>query len=97
MKHIFSTINTVDFVKSKDDMTEARYVLSKFYTLKRSKESQTLEEFIRKTAYSNLNKGEVKALEFFSELNDKYIGKSAADTFYSNIRSLAQIILTPVE
>ncbi len=97
MKHIFSTIENVSFVKSRNNLTEARLLLNKYYSLKRSKESQTLEEFIRKAAYNHLNKSEVKALEFFSELNEKYIGKSAADTFYSNIRSLAQIFITPVE
>jgi hypothetical protein len=65
--------------------------------LKRSKDAQNLEEFIRKAAYSKLSKNEVRALEFFSELSEKYIGKSAANTFYSNLRSLSQMIITTVE
>jgi hypothetical protein len=78
-------------------LTEVRLILTPHYSLKRSKESQTIEEFIRKASYGRLSKNEVRALEFFSELSEKYIGKSAANTFYSNLRSLSQMIITTVE
>jgi len=97
LKFIFSGIKNLSFVKSKDDLTEVRLILTPHFSLKRSKESQTIEEFIRKAAYGKLGKNEVRALEFFSELSEKYIGKSAANTFYSNLRSLSQMIITTVE
>ena len=97
LKTIFGNIKNLSFVKGKDDKTEIRLILTSHYALKRSKESQSIEEFIRKAAYGKLSKNEVKALEFFSELCEKYIGKSAANTFYSNLRSLSQMIITTVE
>jgi len=97
LKYIFSSIKKLSFVKRKDDLTEVRLVLTPHYSLKRSKESQTIEEFIRKAAYSKLSKNEIRALEFFSELSEKYIGKSAANTLYSNLRSLSQMLITTVE
>lgn len=97
LKHIFRGIKNVSFVKSKDELTEVRLILTPHYSLKRSKDAQNLEEFIRKAAYSKLSKNEVRAMEFFSELSEKYIGKSAANTFYSNLRSLSQMIITTVE
>lgn len=97
LKFIFNSIKNLSFVKSKDNLTEVRLILTPHYSLKRSKESQTIEEFVRKASYGRLSKNEVRALEFFSELSEKYIGKSAANTFYSNLRSLSQMIITTVE
>ncbi len=97
LKFIFSGIKNLSFVKSKEDLTELRLILTPHYSLKRSKESQTIVEFVMKASYGKLNKNEVRALEFFSELSEKYIGKSAANTFYSNLRSLSQMIITTVE
>ncbi|MCE7745329.1 MAG: hypothetical protein GPJ52_09370 [Candidatus Heimdallarchaeota archaeon] len=97
LKFIFNNIKNLSFVKNKDDLTEVRLILTPHYSLKRSKESQTIEEFIRKASYGRISKNEVRALEFFSKLSEKYIGKSAANTFYSNLRSLSQIIITTVE
>jgi hypothetical protein len=96
LKNLFSTLGFVKLVKTSSDTTEVRINLKRYYSLKRSKEAQTLEEFIRKATFNRLNKREVKALEIFNDLNEKYIGKAAADTFYSYIRSLAQIIITPI-
>ncbi|MBN1329262.1 MAG: hypothetical protein JXA54_07290 [Candidatus Heimdallarchaeota archaeon] len=96
IKSIFNGIKNVQLKKIQNDQTEICLILTEYYSLKRNKETQTLEEFIRKSVFNELNKAELKALEFFSNLNEKYIGKSTADTFYSFIRSLAQIIITPV-
>jgi hypothetical protein len=96
LKNVFNTLGHVKLVKISDDTTEVRLILTRYYSLKRSKEAQTLEEFIRKATFNRLNKREVKALELFNDLNEKYIGKAAADTFYSYIRSLAQLIITPI-
>ncbi|NHJ47394.1 MAG: hypothetical protein FK733_06350 [Asgard group archaeon] len=96
LKNAFNTLGYVKLVKISDDTTEIRLILTRYYSLKRSKEAQTLEEFIRKATFNRLNKKEVKALELFNDLNEKYIGKEAADTFYSYIRSLAQLIITPI-
>ncbi|NHJ83855.1 MAG: hypothetical protein FK734_00250 [Asgard group archaeon] len=96
LKNIFN-FDFAKFSKGKDDLNEVRVALTDYYSLKRYKDPQTLEEFIRKATFNLLNKKEIKALEFFGELNEKYIGKSASDTFYSYIRSLAQMIITTVE
>lgn len=96
LRNVFTTIKDISLVRVSDDITELRYLLTNYYSLKRNKESQTLEEFIRKATFNQLGKREVKALEFFNDLNEKYIGKAAADIFYSYIRSLAQIIITPL-
>lgn len=96
LNNVFKTIYNVQLKKIQNDQTEIRLILTDYYSLKRFKETQTLEEFIRKSVFNELNKSEIKALEFFSNLNEKYIGKSTADIFYSFIRSLAQLIITPV-
>ena len=92
---VFSSLPSVALKKLPDDKTEIRFLVTKYYSLKRVKEDQTIEEFIRKATYNDLNKKEIKALEFFNTLIERYIGSSAADTFYSYIRALAQIIITP--
>ncbi|NHK30277.1 MAG: hypothetical protein FK730_02925 [Asgard group archaeon] len=97
LNQIFSTIENISLVKISDDITEVRFILTNYYSLKKSKESQTLEEFIRKATFNQLGKNEVKALEFFNNLNEKYIGKTSADTLHSYIRSLAQVIITPMD
>jgi hypothetical protein len=97
LNQVFSTIENISLEKISDDVTEVRYILTSYYSLKRSKESQTLEEFIRKATFNQLGKNEVKALEFFNDLNEKYIGKTSAETLHSYIRSLAQLIIAPMD
>ncbi|NHJ33327.1 MAG: hypothetical protein FK732_10715 [Asgard group archaeon] len=97
LNQVFSSLENISLEKISDDVTEVRLVLTNYYSLKRSKESQTLEEFIRKATFNQLGKNEVKALEFFNDLNEKYIGKTSGDTLHSYIRSLAQLIITPMD
>jgi len=95
LSQVFSSLTNVAFVKLRDEQTEILFLLTKYYPLTREKEDQTLEEFIRKATYNDLKKKEIKALEFFNALIENYIGSSAADLFYSYIRAIAQIIITP--
>jgi len=89
-------VKHLQLMKQSNDTTEVRFTLTHFYSLKRTKESQTIEEFIRKALFNILNKREIKALEFFGELYEKYIGKASAEVYFNNLNSLAQIILTPI-
>ncbi|MHA1213276.1 MAG: hypothetical protein ACTSSH_12570 [Candidatus Heimdallarchaeota archaeon] len=73
LKFVFKTMKNISLVKEQEDVTEVRLLLTEHYSLKRSKETQTIEEFIRKASFNQLNKMEVKALEFFGDLNEKYI------------------------
>ncbi len=97
LKLLLGTIDSLYYVKEVDDTTDVRVSLQYFDTPKRSKDSQSIELFLRRALVNNLNKKEFKALEFFGDLNERYIGKSATNTFYSSFRSLAQIIITPIE
>jgi hypothetical protein len=97
LKYIFRTMPFLSFHKSSDDTIEVRYMLSEFNAPKRIKESQSIQVFIRRAVLNQLNKNEFKALNFFGDLNEKYIGKSAANTFYSYTRLLGQMILSPLE
>ena len=89
-------VKYLQLVKLSNETTEIRYILTHFYSLKRTKESQTIEEFIRKALFNILNKREIKALEFFGNLYEMYIGKASAEVYFNNLNSLAQIILTPL-
>lgn len=89
-------VKHLQLLKLTNETTEIRLTLTHFYALKRTKEPQTIEEFIRKALFNILNKREIKALEFFGDLYEKYIGKASAEVYYNNLNSLAQIILTPV-
>ncbi len=97
LNFILGTIDSLYFVKEIDDATDIRLSLEAFDPPKRTKDSQSIELFLRRALVSNLNRKEFKALEFFGDLNERYIGKSATNTFYSSFRSLAQIIITPIE
>lgn len=97
LKLLFGSIESVYFVKNADDSTDVRFSLEEFESPKRSKDSQSIELFLRRALVSSLNRKEFKALEFFGDLNERYIGKSATSTFFSSFRSLAQIIITPIE
>jgi hypothetical protein len=96
LKSSLKDVKYLQLVKISNDTTEIRYTLTHFYSLKRTKESQTIEEFIRKALFNILNKREIKALEFFGELYETYIGKASAEVYFNNLNSLAQIIITPL-
>jgi len=89
-------VKYLQLVKLSNETIEIRYKLTHLYSLKRTKESQTIEEFIRKALFNILNKREIKALEFFGDLYETYIGKATAEVYFNNLNSLAQIILTPL-
>ncbi|MHA1463041.1 MAG: hypothetical protein ACTSQ0_08230, partial [Candidatus Heimdallarchaeota archaeon] len=97
LKLILGTVDSLYFVKDIDDTTDIRLSLEAYTPPKRTKDSQSIELFLRRALVNNLNRKEFKALEFFGDLNERYIGKSATNTFYSSFRSLAQIIITPIE
>ncbi|MFW9924024.1 MAG: hypothetical protein ACFFDW_12130 [Candidatus Thorarchaeota archaeon] len=97
LQTIFSSMGKLYFETDSDERSDIRYSLSNFLSQKRSKDSQSIEEFLRRALYQTLSKNELKAIEFFSELNEKYIGKDASNTFYSYFRSLAQTIISPSE
>jgi len=97
LQTILNSIENLHFVKDSNNLTEVRFMLTDYSSQKRAKDSQSVEVFLRRALFIDLSKKEFKALEFFSELNERYVGKSAADTFYSNFRSLAQIIISPME
>ena len=97
LNSILGNLESVYFVKEGDEVTEIRLSLEEYNPPKRTKDSQSVELFLRRALVNNLNKKEFKALEFFGDLNERYIGKSATSTFYSSFRSLAQIIITPIE
>ena len=96
LKSVLANVKNLQLVKVSNETTEIRLQLTHLYALKRTKEAQTIEEFIRKALFSILNKREIKALEFFGNLNEKYIGKSSAQVYFNNLNSLAQVILTPI-
>ena len=97
LKIILGVIDNLHFEKESDDTIDVRYLLTDFPSQKRAKDDQSIEIFMRRAIYIQLTKNELKAIEFFSELNENYIGKDAANTFYSYLRSLAQMIVSPVE
>ena len=97
LNSILGNLESVYFEKDGDETTEIRLSLDEYNPPKRTKDSQSIELFLRRALVNNLNKKEFKALEFFGDLNERYIGKSATNTFYSSFRSLAQIIITPIE
>lgn len=97
LKLIFGSIESLYFVKGADEATDVRLSLESFDSPRRSKDSQSIELFLRRALVSNLNRKEFKALEFFGDLSERYIGTSATNTFFSSFRSLALIIITPIE
>ncbi|MEA2071313.1 MAG: hypothetical protein U9O98_08485, partial [Asgard group archaeon] len=94
VKRVFTSLPNV-VVKKKNEQTEIRFLLADFESSMKAKDAQTIETFLRCSVFQTLNKEEFKALDFFGELNERYIGKSTANRFFSNIKHLAQMILSP--
>jgi hypothetical protein len=94
LKQILGDIPNIDYSSISKDSSEIRYILKHGLKVKK-KESQTLEKYMRLALVQKLNEKEFKALEFFGDLTEEYIGKTAANTFFSHIRHLAQLFLSP--
>lgn len=97
LKKILGTVPALKFVKKSNEQTELQFVLTNFVRESKIKETQSIEEFLRAGLLHELNQREFKALEFLGELTEKYIGKIAGNTFFSNTRILAQLIITPTK
>ncbi|MBD3192027.1 MAG: hypothetical protein GF308_15375 [Candidatus Heimdallarchaeota archaeon] len=97
LKTLLGTVPTLDFVKKSNEQTELQFVLTKFVRESKAKGTQSIEEFLRAGLLYELNQREFQALEFLGELTEKYIGKIAGNTFFSNTRILAQLIITPTK